>query len=80
MKSPVLGIDDRLQSLFEITRNKIFAASGEWVNWQDLRPAHRSRETYDDLLWLRVLGDPEFEVEEKQHGIRVRRRVRLFPT
>lgn len=60
---------------YEIARR----GDGEWVPWQNIRPAFRDRETYSDRLWQLFVEDPDMETRAIQHGARVRRAVRFAP-
>ena len=68
--------EDKLEHLFNSARDMLFRDGG-WLNWQDLRPAHRDREVYGERVWIMMTEDSSLETEEQPYGSRIRRRARV---
>jgi len=69
--------DERAAKLVKNAHGKLLRENGEWVNWQDLRPAHRDRDAYEEMVWDALVEMEDVECEEKQHGQRIRRQARI---
>ena len=69
----------RLDKMYDSANDIARRGNGEWVPWQNLRPAFRDRETYSERLWQLFVEDPDMETQVIQHGARVRRAVRFVP-
>lgn len=69
----------RLNKMYDSAYDIVRRGDGEWVPWQNIRPAFRDRETYSDRLWQLFVEDPDMETRAIQHGARVRRAVRFAP-
>ena len=69
---------DKLKRLLKNARARLLSVGGEWVRWQDMRPAYRDREEWEMVLWEALEADEDVETEEVQHGPQqIRRRVRM---
>ena len=68
-----------LGSLFAASYDIVQKRDGEWVSWQDLRPALRYRDAYGERIWQLFEEDPDTETRSVPHGARVRRAVRFAP-
>jgi hypothetical protein len=76
---PARHSEERLEDLFNWSRDRLFQAGGGWLWWYQIRPpVNADRLVYEEFVWMRILGSPEFETEEIPHGVRVRRRVRMI--
>lgn len=61
--------DPKLNRLTELALRKIIRANGEWVNWTELRPAHRDRDSYSELVWIALAANPNIETRTSPNGI-----------
>ena len=69
---------NKLKRLLKNARARLLSVGGEWVRWQDMRPAYRDREEWEMVLWEALEADEDVETEEVQHGPQqIRRRVRM---
>lgn len=55
------------------------APAEEWVNWRDLRPAHRDRVEWGDRVWEALENDPTVETQEVESRGKMRREARFIP-
>jgi hypothetical protein len=69
--------EERVHKLVKNARGNLLRANGEWVTWQNLRPAHRDREAYEESVWEALLGMEDVETEETPFGSGVRRKARI---
>lgn len=70
---------DKLKTLIKHARDRLVRADGEWMWWNDLRPAHRDRAEWSDPLWEALEHEEDIEVEEMTHKNQLRRRARHLP-
>lgn len=55
--------EEKLTRLVKGAKEKL-RKTDEWVNWKDLRPAHRDRAAWGEVMWTRLCGDPNVETRE----------------
>lgn len=56
-----LAQDDKLKRLLDTAKKKIRGAEGEVVPWRDIRPQHRDRDAWSEVLWDALEQDKEVE-------------------
>ena len=69
--------DEKLAKLAKNARAALLRANGEWVTWHSLRPAHRDRAEFEESVWDALCQMDDVEVDEVQHGQRVRRKAKI---
>lgn len=68
---------DKFDQLVARTKTILSEAKGEWVTWQNLRPAYRDRAEWEEAVWEAISADESIESERKEHGSLVRRKARM---
>lgn len=76
---PVDEDDPKLHRLTYLAKKKVARANGEWVSWNDLRPAYRDRDRYAESVWRVLSADCEVETRTSLVHNGVRREVRYEP-
>ena len=66
---------DKLKRLLKAAKAKVERAGGKSVPWNDLRPAFRDRDTWNDPLWDALTNDEDVETSEGDGGKRTVRWV-----
>lgn len=69
---------DKLQRLIKNARGALSRAGGEWVSWHTMRPAHRDRAEWEEVLWEALEGLEDVETKATEHGPQTRRKARLI--
>jgi hypothetical protein len=68
---------EKLTRLVKNARGVLLRQKGEWVTWQNLRPALRDRPEYEESIWDALVEMEDVEHHEEQHGQRIRRKMRI---
>jgi hypothetical protein len=70
-------VKEKLAKLVKNARGALLRADGEWVTWQNLRPAHRDRAEFEEPVWEALALMEDVECDETPFGAGVRRKARI---